>query len=383
MIEPAEPQQLRVSMDAADEQVVLCVRGEVDCSSAAELSAALDSAISRLPPSVVIDLAGCDFMGSAGLEIIAQGASRLDALGADLEIRSAPPSVLRLARIMGVTRLIEFDAHELRSLHRAPEPHRLHVEPGRRAASPLDASSQALVRYLGAALSTEEVVDMVLSLVVSVARGSVGGADGASVSLRRRGVLATIAATDRTVSDMDASQYATGQGPCVDASVEGRRFHSASLDAETRWPSFIPTARMLGISAIVSSPLFARNRPCGALNIYSRRAGAFVPENRALASLLARETSAVLTRVAAKGGGSSWERFTAALESREDIARAEGVLMDRQGVGKDQAFATLRRSSTQAGVTLRRAAMDVTRSTRRPSPRRGKGSGARTEGSDA
>ncbi len=381
MNEPDEPQQLRVAMDAADERVVLSVRGEVDSWSAAELSAALDAAIDRRPPSVVVDLAGCEFMGSAGLETIAQGARRLGALGATLEVRSAPPAVLRLARIMGVTRLIEPDAHALRPPSRPTDPLRLHI--ASRAASPFDAASHALVRTLDAALSTDEVVDMVLHLVVAVARGAVGGADGASVSLRRRGVLTTIAATDRTVSDMDASQYATGQGPCVDASVEGRRFHSASLEDETRWPSFTPSARLLGISAIVSSPLFAQNRPCGALNIYSRRAGAFAPVDRALASLFARETSTVLTSVAAKGDGSSWERFTSALESREDIARAEGVLMDRRGVGKDQAFATLRRSSRRTGVTLRDAAVDVTRSTRRLPPRRGGESSTRIEGSDA
>jgi len=89
-----------------------------------------------------------------------------------------------------------------------------------------------------------DVVDGVLRLVVALARASVGGADGVSVSLRRHGRLATVAASDQTISDMDASQYATGEGPCVDASVNGRWFHAESLDSETRWPAFTPRLKL-------------------------------------------------------------------------------------------------------------------------------------------
>ena len=58
------------------------------------------------------------------------------------------------------------------------------------------------------------------ALRLAVERATVGGADGVSVSLRRHG-LAPVAASDQTISDMDANQYATGEGgPCVDASVD-------------------------------------------------------------------------------------------------------------------------------------------------------------------
>jgi hypothetical protein len=105
--------------------------------------------------------------------------------------------------------------------------------------------------------SDSGVVDGALRLVVALARAAVGGADGVSVSLRRHGHLTTVAASDRTIEEMDASQYATGQGPCVDASLEGQRFYSEALDVEQRWPSFTPRARALGINAILSSPLLA------------------------------------------------------------------------------------------------------------------------------
>ena len=71
---------------------------------------------------------------------------------------------------------------------------------------------------------------------MALARVTVGGADGVSVSLRRRGELTTVAASDETVSGMDRDQYATGEGPCVSASTEGHWFHVESVDDERRWP---------------------------------------------------------------------------------------------------------------------------------------------------
>ena len=96
---------------------------------------------------------------------------------------------------------------------------------------------------VGAPLPTaDDLIDATLRLVVALARVTVPAADGVSVSLRRSGHLATVAASDQTVLDMDAEQYATGEGPCVDASREGVGFHAMSLDAEVRWPAFTPLA---------------------------------------------------------------------------------------------------------------------------------------------
>ena len=112
-------------------------------------------------------------------------------------------------------------------------------------------------------------------MVVALTRVTMAAADGVSVSLRRNGRLSTVAASDQVILDMDTYQYATGEGPCIDASVEGRRFQTQSLADETRWPAFTPKAHSLGISAILSTPLTASQEPVGALNIYSHRPSVF------------------------------------------------------------------------------------------------------------
>ena len=215
--------------------------------------------------------------------------------------------------------------------------------------------------------SDQQDIDSSLQLVVSLARATVARANGVSVSLQRHGRLATVAATDQTVLDMDAGQYATGEGPCVDASNEGRSFSTESLDQETRWPSFTPKARELGIAAILSNPLLVEGRPVGALNIYSRTAAAFSYHEQQLAAIFASEASLILENAGADVSDDELSmRLQETLQSRQVIARAEGVIMEREGISADDAYRLLVDFSRIGSQPLRQRAVDVVDSTRRP-----------------
>src|SRR5688572_22855168 len=209
-----------------------------------------------------------------------------------------------------------------------------------------------------------DVLDAALRLVVALARVTVGGADGVSVSLRRRGELTTVAASDETVSGMDCDQYATGEGPCVAAATEGHWFHVESLDDELRWPAFIPRARERGINSILSTPLLTQSRPVGALNIYSLRARAFAKPELELSSMFATQASELLVSAAMDVSMKDLSRqLQEALTGRDVIAQARGVLMARHGVTAEAAYTMLRRSSRQSSTPLRRVAEDVMSST--------------------
>jgi hypothetical protein len=250
------------------------------------------------------------------------------------------------------------------SEHVPPGPEQLSVAHGVPAPGGVTGSAQHL-RPAIAIPAGDGVVDAALRLVVALALVSVGGADGVSVSLQRRGRLATVAASDQTVSDMDAEQYDTGEGPCVDASEKGHWFHVESLDDETRWPNFIPKAQQLGINAILSNPLLARDEPVGALNIYSRTAAAFGARDQELASAFATEASVILTDVSvAVSQDQIARRIHDALRAREVIAQAQGVIMDRDGVSAHNAYTILRRSSQVTGTPLLQCAQRVLDSTR-------------------
>jgi hypothetical protein len=196
--------------------------------------------------------------------------------------------------------------------------------------------------------------------VVDLARSCVNGADGVSVSLLRNGEFSTVAASDQTIMDMDAEQYATREGPTVDASLGGHCSHTESLDTETRWPSFTPKARVLGIRAILSSPLTALEAPVGALNIYSRTASSFDVGAQETAAVFALKASEVLSDARVDVDKAEMEiRFGEALRSREVISLAKGVIMEREGLGEDSAFSALLRLAAYKGTPLRQRAEEM------------------------
>ncbi len=355
--------EFAIAVGFENASAVLAIRGEVDRFNAPELGAILDAVIER-HRSVVLDLAELDFVNGWGLGAIAARASRLRRAGGILTIRSPSAMVLGLLDITGVAEVV---------LLENPDPPRRHLgaeQPSEIAEAPLGTEPDQLPARVGkitAIPADTDVVDGALRLVVALARATVGGADGASVSLRRHGHLATVASSDQTIADMDASQYATGEGPCVDASVNGRWFHAESLGTETRWPAFTPRAQALGINAILSSPLLAEDRPVGALNIYSRTAMAFAPKDQELASVFAAEASLIL---AGAGVAVTDEQLSSrrneALAARRVIAQAEGVIMEREGVEADDAYSMLCDYSRASNRPFREWAEDVVASTQRP-----------------
>jgi anti-anti-sigma factor len=353
-----------VSLGFADATTVLGVRGSLDALSGPELSAIIDVVIDRGHHALIVDLAELDFIDAAGLQVIARGAGRLRRLHGALTLRSPSAMVRRLLAITGMTAHVEIDPAEPAHVHLGPQET---IDAGT-SPGPSDTRERQF-RPARAILSDESAVDGALRLTVALARATVGGADGVSISLRRNGQLATVAASDATISAMDAHQYATGEGPSVDASHEGRWFHVESLDNDERWPAFIPRAQALGINAILSSPLLAAGRPVGALNIYSRTVTAFAPEDQQLAAVIATEASTLLTNAGADPSEVDLTgRVQDALAARQVIAHAQGVLMHREGVDADEAYTMLLRASLAAGIPMRVHALNVVAAARRRHP---------------
>jgi anti-anti-sigma factor len=337
------PTTFGVATSTIDGATVVTVRGDIDIASAPKLKVLLDGAIRGRATSLVLDLAGRGDIDSSGLAVVARAARQLAERGGQLSLQSPSAPVRRLLEVTGINELTGTGAA------------------GSRQADPAGHPSAK------ARGTPDDLVAAVLQMVVRLARALIGGADGVSVSLRRHGHLSTVAASDQTIMDMDACQYATGEGPCIDASVTGERFHTASLASETRWPTFTPQAQALGINAILSSPLHAGAHPVGALNIYARTVGAFTPDDRTVASVFATEASRSLGD--AENAGEWWSAgIDEALRSRAIIAQAQGVLMERIGVDQKTAYTLLRRHASESGHPLLERADEIVASSRRADP---------------
>jgi len=355
----------QITAGVSDTRIVLRFSGELDATSAIELNATFNSYIENSHGSFVVDLSDLDFMDGIGLRVISDAARLLRSLNRTLILQSPSASIRRILDINGLADFIRIELGQV-------DPLRLGrvdslVTSGTRLSG---AESRGITlddKTLLTIPISFEVLDTVLMLVVNLVKISLARADGVSVSLYREGQIRTVAASDQTVLEMDAGQYATQEGPCLDASTQGRLFHSRSLEEETRWPSFVPLAQSLGIRAIISNPLLAKSRSVGALNIYSLAASAFGNVEQRLSSDYAKEISALLTRTGvALSANSNAKTLHGALASREAIAQAQGIIMERENLDEEAAFDSLRRLSQDDDQTLLKHAMDIVDSTRRP-----------------
>lgn len=350
-----------VTVSFVDPGVVLAVRGEIDLRSAREPSVIVAAVIDRGHRFVTLELSELGSMDVTGIGVLAAAAERLSPSGGVLTVRSPVAQVLRLLEITGLAEMICLEQTTLDPEHLGPE--QSTSAPGVPVKEDLANLTQHL-RKVTAIQTDDDVVDGALRLVVALASATIGGADGVSVSLHRHGRLRTVAASDQTILEMDADQYATGEGPCVDASVEGRWFHVESLERETRWPEFIPKAHELGINSILSSPLMSGERPVGALNIYSRTAGVFELREQELAAIFATEASVILRDTGADVSDDEVaDRLSKALGTRQLIAQAQGVVMDREGISDEDAYVFIRNISKRTNRTLRDVAADISGST--------------------
>ncbi|WP_344427668.1 GAF and ANTAR domain-containing protein [Amycolatopsis minnesotensis] len=209
------------------------------------------------------------------------------------------------------------------------------------------------------ALLDADTVGEVLQQIVRAALNVVPGADVVSVTLRDRdGTLYTPVETDLLATDLDKIQYDLGEGPCFDAAAPNgpAMAFSSDLAAESRWPRFGPASARRGVSAVVSTALLPTARSperTGALNIYSRSPDGLPGDDQDLALLLATHASLALAHSQAlRFADLQAAQLRKAIDSRDVIGQAKGILMGRRGITADQAFDILRRTSQDLNVKL-------------------------------
>lgn len=215
------------------------------------------------------------------------------------------------------------------------------------------------------ATEPEAGVAAVLSRVVDLGVRVVPDADLASVTLRRGphpgAGYTTPAHSDALAVKLDEVQYDTGEGPCVTALDRGSLGTAESNDLahDPAWPRFGPTAAGLGVGSVLAVGLFpdgdARRPPVrGALNFYRYAPGDFSHESREAALVLAAHVSVALAYVTVTEAAALREtQFQTALDSRDVIGQAKGILMERRGLDADAAFDVLRRASQDLNIKLR------------------------------
>ncbi len=220
-------------------------------------------------------------------------------------------------------------------------------------------------------LQAEPSPDRTQERVTRAAVATVEGCDHAGISvIRRRGGVETVAPTDEVPPLVDAIQYATDEGPCLDAMSEHETYLIDDLRTEGRWPSFSRRAvEETGVRSMLSFRLFVEGDTIGALNLYARRPAAFDEQARTVGTVLAAHAAVALTAARQQERA---DQLQDALGSSREIGMAMGVLMGRGGLTEDEAFAQLRRASQYLNVKLREVAAQVVETGRVPDRRSGR-----------
>ena len=224
-------------------------------------------------------------------------------------------------------------------------------------------STENLLRISGVLLS-EEKLETVLELVASLTYRTLRPADGVSVTVVRNSRYDSAVYTNDMTRRVDNWQYATREGPCLCAIEDRSMKHVPSLVDDSRWKDFTAMAIQEGVYGVLALPLMPLGDPIGALNIYTSKPYAFKDEDIRTATLFAEQAAIVIANSVAystaimKNG-----HLTTALETRELIGQAKGILMERERCTPERAFEILRDVSQRSNRKLHDVARDVVDST--------------------
>jgi GAF domain-containing protein len=202
------------------------------------------------------------------------------------------------------------------------------------------------IESLASVIVGENSFDATLQQVVDLACEAVQGCSMAGITLLSGGGPTTAVATSDLAARIDAIQYRTNSGPCLDAYRRQVLNRVDSTDDDPRWPEFCEGAAAGGIRAILSYPLVVHGDGVGALNLYSMTQFGFDEVAERTGTVFATHASITLANARAYWRTEELRHhLEEALTTRGVIDQAKGVLMAGEGCTADEAFEMLKRLS--------------------------------------
>jgi GAF domain-containing protein len=248
------------------------------------------------------------------------------------------------------------------------------------ASERLEIATDALAELRGI-FAGEEPLKAALDRVATGAARVIPDADAVTITVLTPDGPDSVAWTDQTYLALDAAQYGSGRGPCLESAVAHRPVRAATAASLEQWPEFCEAAEQAGIKACLAVPLLLETtgaapggpaRPAvelvGALNLYSHSSNAYDPFDEALMRLFSTEATLAISNAR------RWQslhdhvrNLETALISRAEIDQAKGVLMAIHQYSAEEAFAMLVEQSQNRNVKVRRIAQELLDSIRKPS----------------
>ena len=224
---------------------------------------------------------------------------------------------------------------------------------------PEDRALQTSLRSLAEILLGAQGVQDLLGDVTSLAAAGLPGCDAASITLMKGGRPTTPVCSAEIAREVDQSQYDTHGGPCLEAIVAAEVVRVDSFEDDDRWPDMSAQAASKGVASSLSLPLSTGSEVVGALSLYSRQPANFVGLEEQAAVFAAQASVTVSNAQALERTQDLARHLAVALENRDVIGQAKGIIMATDGVSSDEAFVVLRRASQRSNRKLRDIAQEI------------------------
>jgi transcriptional regulator with GAF, ATPase, and Fis domain len=197
-----------------------------------------------------------------------------------------------------------------------------------------------LLQELSTRLLSADDLPQALHRLAAFIAAAVPGAPRCSVVLIGERAPLTVAASGPQAQALDDLQYATGQGPGLDAARTRVLVTAHDLPADARWPGLSDCARAHGLHTVAAIPLDVQRSWVGALTLYAGRGQTFDPDVLLTAMAIAGQAEVLLGEL----------RRRAALGEGATVDRAAGVIIAQRGCGVQEAYDVMEETANRLGL---------------------------------
>jgi GAF domain-containing protein len=224
--------------------------------------------------------------------------------------------------------------------------------------APVESHALGEVAEAATAFRAQPDLEATLIEIVSQARRCLPEFEHVSVSRHGEGQrVETLGATTDTARELDRLQGETNEGPCVDAMTADEVVTMQNADHEQRWPHYVRHALELGLRSQLGVRLRSSKHGVVGLNLYSTSHDEIEPGSVGVAEHFAVHAGIALGHIREE------EQLRTAIGTRTVIGTAVGIVMERFGLSRDQAFSYLVRQSSSANRKLRELAREMVEET--------------------
>jgi GAF domain-containing protein len=206
--------------------------------------------------------------------------------------------------------------------------------------------------------------DTVVNLVTELAVKTLPGTVGAGVTLVSPQGKHTRAASNDLVEQADQLQYTHDAGPCLTAWRDQAPVNIEEISTEDRWPEWTAAVAALGVRSMLSVPMLSAGRSLGAIKVYSDQPRSYDSGSITILELFAKQAAVLLSNTEVVSDARKLStQLTAALDDRDVIGQATGVLLAQGAADVPAALEALRAAAKRAGTSLHTVAHGIVEST--------------------